>query len=256
MPEMLIGGEWRQATAHAELEVVNPATEEVVDTVPAGSPEDVELAVATATARVRRLVADRRREARGDPRAGRRSDPRAREGARGDADLRAGQAAGRGDRRGQPSRATACASTPRRRRRSAGAYQELPSDVRAGVRDGDPPADRRVRGDHAVQLPADAARDEGRAGAGRRQHGRRQAGGDDAAGDARGRAAVLRGGRARRRAERRHGPRVGDRRRARLPSRTCAGSRSPARPRSAATSPGSPRPTSSGCRSSSAARIR
>jgi acyl-CoA reductase-like NAD-dependent aldehyde dehydrogenase len=48
VPEMLIGGEWRQATAHEELEVVNPATEDVVDTVPAGSPEDVELAVATA----------------------------------------------------------------------------------------------------------------------------------------------------------------------------------------------------------------
>ncbi|HEY3728844.1 MAG TPA: aldehyde dehydrogenase family protein [Solirubrobacteraceae bacterium] len=45
---MLIGGEWRQATAHEELEVVNPATEETVDRVPAGSPQDVELAVATA----------------------------------------------------------------------------------------------------------------------------------------------------------------------------------------------------------------
>ncbi len=48
MPEMLIGGEWRQATAHQETEVVNPATEDVVASVPAGSPEDVELAVATA----------------------------------------------------------------------------------------------------------------------------------------------------------------------------------------------------------------
>ncbi len=48
MPEMLIGGEWRQASAHEELEVVNPATEQVVDHVPAGAPEDVELAVATA----------------------------------------------------------------------------------------------------------------------------------------------------------------------------------------------------------------
>jgi len=46
--QMLIGGEWRQAAAHDELEVVNPATEEVVDSVPAGSTEDVELAVATA----------------------------------------------------------------------------------------------------------------------------------------------------------------------------------------------------------------
>jgi len=48
VPEMLIGGEWRQAVAHDELEVINPATEEVVDTVPAGSKEDVEFAVATA----------------------------------------------------------------------------------------------------------------------------------------------------------------------------------------------------------------
>jgi succinate-semialdehyde dehydrogenase/glutarate-semialdehyde dehydrogenase len=45
---MLIGGEWREAAAHEQIEVVNPATEEVVDRVPAGSPEDVELAVATA----------------------------------------------------------------------------------------------------------------------------------------------------------------------------------------------------------------
>src|SRR4051794_17788130 len=45
---MLIGGEWRQAAASEELEVINPATEEVVDSVPAGTPEDVELAVATA----------------------------------------------------------------------------------------------------------------------------------------------------------------------------------------------------------------
>jgi succinate-semialdehyde dehydrogenase/glutarate-semialdehyde dehydrogenase len=45
---MLIGGEWRSATARAELEVINPATEEVVDSVPAASAEDVELAVAMA----------------------------------------------------------------------------------------------------------------------------------------------------------------------------------------------------------------
>ena len=48
MSQMLIGGEWREATAHEQIEVVNPATEDVVDSVPAGSPEDVELAVATA----------------------------------------------------------------------------------------------------------------------------------------------------------------------------------------------------------------
>jgi acyl-CoA reductase-like NAD-dependent aldehyde dehydrogenase len=48
MPEMLIGGEWRAATAHQEIEVVNPATEETVASVPAGSGDDVALAVATA----------------------------------------------------------------------------------------------------------------------------------------------------------------------------------------------------------------
>ncbi len=48
MPEMLIGGEWRQAAAHEEIEVVNPATEDVVASVPSGAPEDVQLAVATA----------------------------------------------------------------------------------------------------------------------------------------------------------------------------------------------------------------
>jgi acyl-CoA reductase-like NAD-dependent aldehyde dehydrogenase len=48
MPEMLIGGEWRAASARQEIEVVNPATEEAVASVPAGSADDVELAVATA----------------------------------------------------------------------------------------------------------------------------------------------------------------------------------------------------------------
>ena len=45
---MLIGGEWRRAAAGEEIEVVNPATEEVVGAVPSGAHADVELAVATA----------------------------------------------------------------------------------------------------------------------------------------------------------------------------------------------------------------
>src|SRR5215470_14775029 len=45
---MLIGGEQRSAAAKQELEVVNPATEEVVDTVPAATAEDVDAAVAAA----------------------------------------------------------------------------------------------------------------------------------------------------------------------------------------------------------------
>jgi succinate-semialdehyde dehydrogenase/glutarate-semialdehyde dehydrogenase len=45
---MLIGGEWRQAASSEEIDVVNPATEEVVGSVPSAAAADVELAVATA----------------------------------------------------------------------------------------------------------------------------------------------------------------------------------------------------------------
>src|SRR3954462_1434362 len=45
---MLIGGEWRRAAAGAEIEGVNPATEDVVGSVPSGAAQDVELAVQTA----------------------------------------------------------------------------------------------------------------------------------------------------------------------------------------------------------------
>lgn len=45
---MLIGGEWRQAASSKEIEVVNPATEDVVGSVPSGDIADVELAVETA----------------------------------------------------------------------------------------------------------------------------------------------------------------------------------------------------------------
>ncbi len=45
---MLIGGEWRRAASSEEIEVVNPATEEVVGTVPSASVADVELAVRNA----------------------------------------------------------------------------------------------------------------------------------------------------------------------------------------------------------------
>ncbi len=48
MQEMLIGGDRRAGSANDEIEVINPATEEVVDTTPAASVQDVELAVETA----------------------------------------------------------------------------------------------------------------------------------------------------------------------------------------------------------------
>ncbi len=218
MPEMLIGGEWREASAHEQLEVVNPATEEIVDTVPAGSPEDVELAVATAKrafpewsrtdvekrAAILAKAADLIHEHAKDLAA--------------KLTVRAGQAAGRGDGRGQPSRAWRALL---RRGGDEGARGLSGPSEHAGalLRDGDPPSDGRLRGDHALQLPADAARDQGRAGAGEREHGRGQAGRHHSAGHARGGAAVLRGRRPRRRAQRGHRPRRGDRRCPRRPSR-------------------------------------
>src|SRR6185295_18430188 len=45
---MLIGGEWRQAASNEEIEVVNPATEDVVSSVPSADVADVDLAVETA----------------------------------------------------------------------------------------------------------------------------------------------------------------------------------------------------------------
>jgi succinate-semialdehyde dehydrogenase/glutarate-semialdehyde dehydrogenase len=48
MVKMLIGGEQTDATATNELEVVDPATEEVYETVPAGGADAVDLAVAAA----------------------------------------------------------------------------------------------------------------------------------------------------------------------------------------------------------------
>src|SRR5256885_1225930 len=41
MPQMLIDGEQRSAAASEEIEVVNPATEEVVDSVPAATADGV-----------------------------------------------------------------------------------------------------------------------------------------------------------------------------------------------------------------------
>jgi acyl-CoA reductase-like NAD-dependent aldehyde dehydrogenase len=48
--QMLIGGEPRSSVSQEEIEVVNPATEAVVDTVPAGTVADVDSAVSAAQA--------------------------------------------------------------------------------------------------------------------------------------------------------------------------------------------------------------
>jgi acyl-CoA reductase-like NAD-dependent aldehyde dehydrogenase len=45
---MLIGGEWKEAAGSGEVDVLNPATEEVIGSVPAAAEVDVDLAVETA----------------------------------------------------------------------------------------------------------------------------------------------------------------------------------------------------------------
>ena len=49
--QLFINGEWRDAAAGKTLEVINPATEEVVATVPSADRADVDAAVAAARAR-------------------------------------------------------------------------------------------------------------------------------------------------------------------------------------------------------------
>ncbi|MEV0829088.1 aldehyde dehydrogenase family protein [Nonomuraea rubra] len=48
MRQLYIGGSWTASASDEPIEVVNPATEEIIDRVPAGSPDDVEAAAAAA----------------------------------------------------------------------------------------------------------------------------------------------------------------------------------------------------------------
>jgi aldehyde dehydrogenase (NAD+) len=48
MRQLYIGGSWTASASDESIEVVNPATEEIIDRVPAGSPDDVEAAAAAA----------------------------------------------------------------------------------------------------------------------------------------------------------------------------------------------------------------
>ncbi|SDK90395.1 aldehyde dehydrogenase family protein [Nonomuraea jiangxiensis] len=48
MRQLFIGGSWTGSASDESIEVVNPATEEIIDRVPAGSPDDVEAAATAA----------------------------------------------------------------------------------------------------------------------------------------------------------------------------------------------------------------
>ncbi|MCG5216283.1 aldehyde dehydrogenase family protein [Streptosporangium sp. KLBMP 9127] len=50
MRQLYLNGAWAASTSGEGIDVVNPATEEIVDRVPAGSPDDVEAAAAAAAA--------------------------------------------------------------------------------------------------------------------------------------------------------------------------------------------------------------
>ncbi|MGC5015286.1 aldehyde dehydrogenase family protein [Streptosporangium sp. DT93] len=50
MRHLYLNGAWRPSASNEGIDVVNPATEELLDTVPAGAPADVEAAVAAARA--------------------------------------------------------------------------------------------------------------------------------------------------------------------------------------------------------------
>ena len=239
----------------AEIEVVNPATEETVASVTAATADDVELAVATAKrafpewsrtdveqraailAKAADLIHENAKELAGTLTA-EQGKPFA-------------EAMGEVNHLAHGVRFYAEAATKVR-----GAYQELPSTMGSLVRDGDPPPDGRVRRDHAVQLPAHAARHQGRARRSRagtrswRSRPRRR----------RWRRCRSRGcspRRACRTACSTWSPAAGRRSATRWSrTRTCAASRSRAPRRSGATSPGSRARTSSACRWSSAARTR
>ncbi len=164
---MLIGGEWRQAASSEEIDVVNPATEEVVGSVPSGAAADVELAVATARRAFPEWAAtDAEQRAHILAKAASLIEEHATDLA---AVLTSEQGKPIAEARGEVThlahgvRYYAEAATKVR-----GAYQELPSAFGPAYGHGHPPPDGRLCGDHALQLPADAAGHEGRAGAGER----------------------------------------------------------------------------------------
>ena len=250
-----VGGEWVEASSGETFDVINPATEEVIATVPKMSREDAQSAIAHGARDVRlgRVVRAGARRALADHPAGRREVHRAR-GRAGRAGDRAGghddpRHLDGGDRllhqplgllrpRGRPPAAGAA---------RAGLLPDALLQLRAAR------ADRRVRRDHPLELPARDGRVEARAGAGDGQHRRAQAGVEHAAdGAAPGRAA-RRDRPAQGRRQRDHRRRRVGRRGAGLAPRRSTRSRSPARPWSGGGSCSSPPRRSRSARSSWAA---
>ena len=167
-----IGGNWEE-TGGRFLETTDPATGEQIGRAPRSTAADVDRAVAAALAAFPAWSATARPAARGVPAARGRHPRGPQGGARAADDARDGQGEGGGAAATcrRPStwptswRARAGGSTGTRRRR------ELPEQARDDAARGD----RRVRADHALELPGRDPVVEVAAGAGLRQHRRHQA---------------------------------------------------------------------------------
>ena len=172
MSELFIGGEWQESASGRRADVINPVDQSLIGTVSDGDTEDAASRDPGGAHRVRRG----RVAAHATGRTRRAAQP-----SRGPADQGQG-----GDRaqRNPGHRQTVGGKRNRRRRRRLGLpllrRPRREPGLPAGRRwsRGDQPdrlrAGRRVRVDHAVELPAVAGQLEGRARAGRGQHDRRQ----------------------------------------------------------------------------------
>ena len=237
MAGMLIAGERPKGAAGEGIDVVDPATEETIETVPRGTAADVDAAVQAAAQGLRAsgqktdaedranllrkaiaLIERDRKDLTMSPRA------------------RAGQAGDRGRRRDPPpdprpellrrprdqGRAAPTSALPSALSKAYGMVMRRPMGVVAAI--------------VPEQLPAHAARHQARAGADGGQHDRGQARGHDAADDAQDRRPAARGRVPARRGQRDHrhaAPRSATRS---SPTTRSAASPSPAPPPSAATS--------------------
>ena len=191
-----IAGAWVDADSGRTVAVSNPATGELLGTVPmCGTPETARaIAAADVAQRAWRDVPAKERAA---------ILRRLNDLMLANADdlalimtSRAGQAAGRGQGRDRLCRVASSSGSPTRRAASMATRSRRTSSDKPHP--GDQAADRRHGGDHALELPRRDAHAQGRPGAGRRLLDGGQAGVADAVLGARAR----RAGRARRRAAR------------------------------------------------------
>ena len=161
--KLYIGGEWVDPQGSETIEVINPSTEEVIGSIPAGTAEDVDRAVGAAREAFEGWAATSREERAAYLAAISAGPGRALRGDRGDDLQRAGDAV---EALG-PDPGRAADDAVRRDARGdgggrlGGADRQLAGAARAG---------RRARRDHALELPAEPDRAEGRAGPGRGLH--------------------------------------------------------------------------------------